>query len=183
MSSLSTVRPSYPARLACLNKPRLSGGFTLTELLVVITIIGLLSATALPTYHRYQNRAKVTKLLNHLNHYKNEISICYSETGSFTNCTPGANGDLYTIPANIVSGDRIPGVSSVTLSISSDGNTPTIAATTEDTGLTVENGPTITLTGETAKGFVVFRQSGFACEQNIIRCNTQTSTDPTTQPK
>lgn len=43
--------------------PKASKGFTLIELMIVIAIIGILAAVALPRYQDYTVRAKVTELV------------------------------------------------------------------------------------------------------------------------
>jgi len=58
-------------------------GFTLLELLVVITIIGLLSSVGLASYTRAQARARDAKRQSDLSSLRNSLEIYYSENNSY----------------------------------------------------------------------------------------------------
>lgn len=67
-------------------------GFTLIELMMVIAIIGILAAIAIPAYQSYANRAKFTEVVTATSPFKLGIEICAQQTSSLTNCTAGKNG-------------------------------------------------------------------------------------------
>src|SRR3989338_2523758 len=58
-------------------------GFTLLELLVVITIIGLLASVGLASYTRGQARARDAKRQSDLSSLRNSLEIYYSENNSY----------------------------------------------------------------------------------------------------
>jgi len=65
-------------------------GFTLMELMIVIAIIGILAAVAVPQYGRYTQRAKYAEVVTQTTSYKTAVSLCAQETGALTTCTPGS---------------------------------------------------------------------------------------------
>ena len=68
-------------------KKRLQQGFTLIELMIVVAIIGILAAVALPAYQDYTIRAKMSEVILALSACRTSITEVYQSGGS----QPAAN--------------------------------------------------------------------------------------------
>ena len=66
----------------------LQKGFTLIELMIVVAIIGILAAVALPAYQDYTIRAKMSEVILVMSACRTSVTEVYQSGGS----APGANG-------------------------------------------------------------------------------------------
>jgi len=57
-------------------------GFTLIELMIVVAIIGILAAIAIPAYQDYTVRSKVTELINSAGVCKTSVAEYYQSKGT-----------------------------------------------------------------------------------------------------
>jgi type IV pilus assembly protein PilA len=62
---------------------KIQKGFTLIELMIVVAIIGILAAIAIPAYQDYTIRAQVTEGLNLMSDIKAGVAEWYAQEGSW----------------------------------------------------------------------------------------------------
>jgi len=70
-------------------------GFTLIELMIVVAIIGILAAVAIPAYQDYTVKAKVSNVIAAANSAKTAVAVCIQEQGGVAT---GCNGETNGIP-------------------------------------------------------------------------------------
>ena len=113
-------------------------GFTLIELMIVVAIIGILAAVAIPAYQNYTIKAKVGNALSSAASIKTAVGLCAQENGGvLTACDAGASGiPTFTATKEVASATVTDGVIVLTLATGIgtgvDGSTITMTPVVSD---------------------------------------------------
>ncbi|QIL86552.1 prepilin-type N-terminal cleavage/methylation domain-containing protein [Vibrio sp. HDW18] len=90
---------------------KLQQGFTLIELMIVVAIIGILAAFAIPAYQNYTKRAHASEMLSAASAFKTAVGICLLDGQADCSAAKGgvpaaqsfakSTNDHFTITSNV----------------------------------------------------------------------------------
>ncbi|XQW84403.1 pilin [Thalassotalea piscium] len=132
-------------------------GFTLIELMIVVAIIGILAAVALPAYQTYTKKASFSEVVLATSPIKTAIQVCFTGRGlqTLANCDTAAK-----VGADLTGAAAGQHVSSVAITAS----TAVITATGDTTSV---DGATYILTPTATLGTITWAESGTCISKGL----------------
>jgi type IV pilus assembly protein PilA len=145
------------------------GGFTLIELMIVVAIIGILAAVAIPQYSNYSTKAKLGNAVTAADSLKSAVALCIQEAGGVvTDCDAGSNGiPTFAATKEVASATTTDGTIVLTLAtgINSDVDGKTITFAPAITGTAVGWTVTTNITNTTFASALTKNSAPAAAQQ------------------
>lgn len=80
-----------------------AGGFSLIELMIVVAIVAILGAVALPAYRDYVARGKITEATSTLSEMRTRLEQWYADRRTYVgfNCTPADAPESFSVACDL----------------------------------------------------------------------------------
>jgi len=128
---------------------RVQQGFTLIELMIVVAIIGILAAIAIPAYQDYTIRSQVSEGLNLAAGAKTAVAEFFNNTGRF----PDSNASAGLAAADSITGNYV-------TSVNVGATAGQVQITYGNRANALINGSVLSLSATTSAGGVAWRCGG-----------------------
>ena len=96
-------------------------GFTLIELMIVIAIIGILAAIALPQYQTYTKKARFSEVVLAASSAKGLVDVCFQTRGAGALANCAVDADIGLNAAGAAAGEHVASVAVVGSEVTATG--------------------------------------------------------------
>lgn len=148
---------------------KVSKGFTLIELMIVIAIVAILAAIAMPAYKGYIQKSKATELVTVIEKEEAKVGVAFAENGSADNTTGALTLTNYDTSVKSV------GTKNVKTLVTTSAGVITATGNGDLDNLTVVATPKAV--GDD-KDIIQWELSGTAVDKGLVQGNAVAKTNP-----
>lgn len=133
-------------------------GFTLIELMIVIAIIGILAAVALPAYQNYSQKAQFSEAVAAATGVKTAVDVCFQTGTTLANCA--SDGSVTQALAGATAGTYVN-------TVTATGDSIITVTSTASFGSGASTAYTYLLTPTAASGTLTWAVTGTCVNQGL----------------